>query len=113
MDNQRQQSNIAASTAILAGLLLEEEVIQSILRSEIMRESVIYQRIESEGIRKGKAEGRQEEAIALILRQLKRRFNTIPAEIEVKINDLTIEKIEELGEALLDFQEEEDLINWF
>ena len=113
LDNQRQQSNIAASTAILAGLLLEEEVIQSILRSEIMRESVIYQRIESEGIRKGKAEGRQEEAIALILRQLKRRFNTIPAEIEVKINDLPIEKIEELGEALLDFQEEEDLINWF
>ena len=42
LDNQRQQSNIAASTAILAGLLLEEEVIQSILRSEIMRESVIY-----------------------------------------------------------------------
>ena len=117
LDNPRQQSNIAASTAILAGLLLEEEVIQTILRSEIMRESVIYQRIESEGIRKGKAEGkaegRQEEAIALILRQLKRRLTTISAEIEAKINNLPIEKIEELGEALLDFQEEQELINWF
>ncbi len=113
LDNPRQQSNIAASTAILAGLLLEEEVIQTILRSEIMRESVIYQRIESEGIRKGKAEGKQEEGVSLILRQLKRRFSTIPAEIEDKINKLSIEKIEDLGEALLDFQSEQDLINWF
>ncbi len=78
-----------------------------------MRESVIYQRIESEGIRKGKAEGRQEEGISLILRQLKRRFGTIPAEIETKIHKLPIEKLEELGEALLDFQSEQDLINWF
>ena len=78
-----------------------------------MRESVIYQRIESEGIRKGKAQGRQEEGVSLILRLLKRRFNTIPAEIEEKINNLPIEKIEELGEALLDFRGEEDLINWF
>ncbi len=78
-----------------------------------MRESVIYQRIESEGIRKGKAEGRQKKGVSLILRLLKRRFNTIPAEIEEKINNLPIEKIEELGEALLDFRGEEDLINWF
>ncbi|MDJ0844736.1 DUF4351 domain-containing protein [Crocosphaera sp.] len=103
--------------AILAGLLLEEEVIQTILRSEIMRESVIYQRIESEGIRKGKAEGkaegRQEEGISLILRLLKRLFGTIPTEIEENIHKLPIEKLEELGEALLDFQSEQDLINWF
>ncbi|MDJ0599963.1 MAG: Rpn family recombination-promoting nuclease/putative transposase [Crocosphaera sp.] len=109
LDNLRQQSNIAASTAILAGLLLEEAVIQTILRSEIMRESVIYQRIESEGILKGK----QEEGTSLILRLLKHRFTTIPAEIEAKIHDLPIEKLEELGEALLDFQSEQDLINWF
>ncbi len=109
LDNPRKKSNIAASTAILAGLLLEEEVIQTILRSEIMRESVIYQRIESEGIRKGK----QQEGTSLILRQLKRRFTTIPAEIEMKINKLPIEKLEYLGKALLDFQSEQDLINWF
>ena len=82
-----------------------------------MRESVIYQRIESEGIRKGKAEGkaegRQEEGISLILRLLKRLFGTIPTEIEENIHKLPIEKLEELGEALLDFQSEQDLINWF
>ncbi len=113
LDNPRQQSNIAASTPILAGLLLEEEIIQTILRSEMMRESVIYQRIESEGICKGKAEGRQEEGVSLILRQLKRRFTTIPAEIETKIHNLPVEKLEDLGEALLDFKSEQDLINWF
>ncbi|MBE8999143.1 hypothetical protein IQ274_13200 [Nostoc sp. LEGE 12447] len=36
------QSNIAASTAIL---VLDKEVIRRVLRSDIMRESVIYQDI--------------------------------------------------------------------
>ncbi|MEC4984884.1 MAG: Rpn family recombination-promoting nuclease/putative transposase [Oscillatoria sp. PMC 1068.18] len=49
----RVQSNLAASTSVLAGLVLEKEVIQRLLRSEIMRESVIYQEIEQQGVEKG------------------------------------------------------------
>ncbi|MEH2134860.1 MAG: hypothetical protein V7K86_30465 [Nostoc sp.] len=45
----RNQSNIAASTAILAGLVLDKEVTLRVLRSDIMRESVIYQDILEEG----------------------------------------------------------------
>ena len=45
----RLQSNIAAASSILAGLVLEKNVISKILRSEIMRESVIYQQILEEG----------------------------------------------------------------
>ena len=51
----RTQSNIAASTAILAGLVLDKEVIRRVLRSDIMRESVIYQDILQEGKAEGKA----------------------------------------------------------
>ncbi len=51
------QSNVAASTAIISGIALNKEIIQRLLRSEIMKESVIYQDILSEGLAEGKARG--------------------------------------------------------
>ena len=53
----RLQSNVAASTAILAGLLLDKDLIQRILRKEMMQESVIYQDIKAEGLLEGRQEG--------------------------------------------------------
>ncbi len=47
------QSNLAAATSILAGLVLNRETIKKILRSDIMRESVIYQDILEEGREEG------------------------------------------------------------
>ncbi len=52
--DQRLQSNIAAASAVLAGILLQKDVISRILRSEMMRESVIYQEILQEGEAKTK-----------------------------------------------------------
>jgi predicted transposase YdaD len=46
-----EKSNLAAATAILAGLVLSKEIIRSLLREEIMRESVIYQDIREKGRR--------------------------------------------------------------
>jgi predicted transposase/invertase (TIGR01784 family) len=51
------QSNVAASTAIISGIALNQEIIQRLLRSDIMKESVIYQEILREGKAEGKAEG--------------------------------------------------------
>ena len=58
--DQKIQGNIAAASAVLAGLALKKDVIKKIFRSEIMRESVIYQEILEEGEAKGKAEGNAE-----------------------------------------------------
>jgi len=69
-----------------------------------MKESVIYQEI--------KGEGRQEEAINLLLRQLNRRIGGISAELSANIQSLSLENLENLGEALLDFKTETDLISW-
>ncbi|MDZ7958448.1 MAG: hypothetical protein RMY34_11325 [Aulosira sp. DedQUE10] len=66
MTESATQSNIAAATAILAGLVLEKEVIKRILRSDIMRESVIYQDILEEGKAEGKTEALLEVARNLI-----------------------------------------------
>ncbi|MHC5771850.1 MAG: Rpn family recombination-promoting nuclease/putative transposase [Nostoc sp.] len=46
---RRTQSNIAAACAILAGLVLEHEVIGRLFRKDVMQESVVYQSIKTEG----------------------------------------------------------------
>lgn len=62
--------------------------------------------------REVKAEGREEEGQSLVLRQLNRRFRTLPGSVTSKIADLPIEQIEALAEALLDFQAIADLEVW-
>jgi predicted transposase/invertase (TIGR01784 family) len=103
--NRREQSNVAASTAILAGLVLNRDIIQRLLREDIMRESVIYQEIEGKGRQKGEAN--------LVLRQLNRRIGGVSPQLSQRIQGLSVEKLENLGEALLDFESAEDLEQWF
>ena len=57
-------------------------------------------------------QGRQVEGVSLILRLLNRRIGAIPANLVEQITQLPIETLENLGEALLDFQNEADLVNW-
>ena len=57
IEDRQVKNNVIAATAIISGLALNKEVIQHLLRSDIMKESVIYQDILLEGIAKGKAEG--------------------------------------------------------
>lgn len=65
-----------------------------------MEESVIYQEI----INRGKLE--------LISRLLKRRIGEISAKSESQIKELSGEKLDELSEAILDFSQPDDLVNW-
>ncbi|GBF54399.1 hypothetical protein N0824_02266 [Microcystis sp. 0824] len=108
ISDSREQSNLAASTAILAGLVLKKDIIQRLLRKDIMKESVIYQEIWSEGLQ----EGRQEGEANLVLRQLNRRVGDISPELLPNIRSLDLEQLENLGEALLDFQSLQDLEEW-
>jgi predicted transposase/invertase (TIGR01784 family) len=116
ISDSQEKSNVAASTAILAGLLLKKDIIQRLLKEEIMKESVIYQEIEAQGIQKGKLqgklEGKQEGEANLVLRQLNRRIGNVSTKLAKKIQGFSIEQLENLGEALLDFNSQEDLVNW-
>ncbi len=47
-----------------------------------------------------------------MLRLLNRRFGELPPHITETIQKLTVEQLEDLGEALLDFNIQADLINW-
>jgi Domain of unknown function (DUF4351) len=55
---------------------------------------------------------RQESERSLILRQLNRRVGTLPETIQAQVEALSLEHLEMLGEALLDFTGLADLENW-
>ncbi len=116
ISNRREQSNIAAATSVLAGLILKKDLISAILRESIMQESVIYQDIKKQGIeqgiKQGLEQGRKQEASLMILRLLKRRIGEIEPSLSNRINQLSVEQLEALGEALLDFSSRDDLLAW-
>jgi predicted transposase YdaD len=112
IEKQRSQRNVAAASAILAGLLLEKDSIHRVLRSDIMRESVIYQEIEAEAEATGEARGEARGELNMVLRLLNRRIGTIAPQTEAQIRTLSLIQLEELGEALLDFSQLSDLSTW-
>jgi predicted transposase YdaD len=56
--------------------------------------------------------GRQEEAAALVLRQLNRKCGTLTPVQVAQVQGLTLEALEQLGEDLLDFASVADLEAW-
>lgn len=88
----RTQSNVAASTFILAGLILEAEAIQQILRRDVMQESVTYQVIKAEG----KAEG-SEEALRQVAMNLLREGMEIS--VVSRLTGLSITQVQLLAQA--------------
>ncbi|MBC6419217.1 MAG: DUF4351 domain-containing protein, partial [Prochloron sp. SP5CPC1] len=109
---QRIRGNIAASTSVLAGLLYSKDVITQILRQDIMKESSMYQAIKAEGFQEGVLQGMNRER-SLLKRQLNRRLGAVSSELISQVETLPLDKLEDLGEALLDFKEVSDLSNWF
>ena len=77
-----------------------------------MRLAPLYEQDREKAIQQGEAIGLQKEASKLVLRLLKRRFGELPPHITETIQKLSVEKLEDLGEALLDFESQADLINW-
>ena len=118
--DEEEKSNLAAASGVLAGLVLDKITINKLLREEIMKESVIYQEIyatgeasgEIKGRREGEIKGRREGETHLVIRQLKRRFGEISENLTEQLRQLSVEELENLGEALLDFQKKEDLVKW-
>ncbi|PZD70646.1 hypothetical protein C1752_10367 [Acaryochloris thomasi RCC1774] len=108
IEDERVQSNVTASAAILAGLSLDRDFIYRVLRQDVMQQSVIYQDIKGEGREEGRTAGER----SLVLRLLNRRIGEVSPELRSQIEGLDLEQTEELGEALLDFTEQGDLVGW-
>ncbi|MEG4035062.1 DUF4351 domain-containing protein [Microcoleus sp. S36b_A4] len=46
------------------------------------------------------------------MRQIVRRVGEVTLEVQTRIEGLSAEKLDDLGEALLDFRSQEDLMAW-
>jgi hypothetical protein len=62
--------------------------------------------------RLGIEQGMQREGANLVLRQLNRRLGQVTTIVEKQIRQLSVKQLEDLGEALLDFENEADLLHW-
>ena len=65
-----------------------------------------------EGRIEGKEEGRVEGEKLIVVKQLNRRLGILPDELLSQVQELSLEQIENLGEALLDFATVADLEGW-
>jgi predicted transposase/invertase (TIGR01784 family) len=128
MTDRSEQSNIASISAVMAGLSLEKNLIQRILRREIMKESVIYQEWMTEwqeegeaiglkkglkkGLKEGKAEGVVEASRSLVTLLLNQKLGTVPSATLDRVLTLSPNQLESLAIALLNFNEMSDLTTW-
>ncbi len=96
--DRRKQSNIAAASAILAGLVLEQEVIRRLFRKDIMRESVIYQQIKTEGEEEGSDKKARQIAVNMLAEGM-----TVDA--IARVTGLSIEVVQQLQQGESENQE--------
>ena len=73
-------------------------------RELIMRLEPLYQRDREQAVQSGEQR--------LVLRLLNRRLGEIDASLIERVKGLSIEQLENLGEALLDFSSVADLETW-
>jgi predicted transposase/invertase (TIGR01784 family) len=76
-----------------------------------LKETQVYREIKQEGIQEGEQRGLQREK-SLVLRLLNRRVGELPQEARSHVESLSLEQLENLGEALLDFTSMADLQTW-
>ena len=70
-----------------------------------LQETRVYQEAEAEGEKRGR--------LSLILKQLSRQVQCVlPQKIEQQVRALSLEQLEALGEALLDFTRLQELVDW-
>ena len=74
----------------------------------IKQENGVYQASQFDGLKTI----RQKEAVNLIMRQLTKRFGEAAKEVHSAISELSLEDLEDLSEALLDFKNLADLQGW-
>lgn len=112
ISNPDQRRRVTSGCQLLAGLAFPQDVIQRLLAMSILEDSSVYQYIVRQGREEGLETGRQLEAASLLLRQLEHRFGPLNQQQRNTLAALPLERLEDLGLAVLDFQGPADLAAW-
>ncbi len=91
---------------------LTREEIEAMFTLGDLKQTRVYQDAYCEGLRVGESRGRKEGELHTILRQLTRKFGTVSPQLVSQISSLPIERLDDLAEAVLDFQTLDDLVRW-
>ena len=99
--------------------LSREEIKTMLALNDIeLKQTRFYQEIAEEekqkGLFEGRQEGRKEEGIALLTRQLRRKLGLQPSLEQAlqHLRDMPLDSLENLADALLDFNNVNDLQHW-
>ncbi|NEP51758.1 MAG: DUF4351 domain-containing protein [Moorea sp. SIO3C2] len=65
-----------------------------------------------QGLQQGLDRGKQQEAVLIVMRQLTLRLGLLDPVLQQQIEELSITRLEELSEALLNFETATDLAVW-
>ncbi|WP_223342317.1 DUF4351 domain-containing protein [Synechocystis sp. PCC 7339] len=101
--------------SFFASFVLDIPLVQQIMRWDmtVLRESPWYNEILKEGLERGNElglqQGRQEGEANVLICLLKRQLGELTASQEQRVKRLSIARLEELGEVLLDFTGPADL----
>ena len=108
--------------SFFASFVFDIPLVQQMMRWDmtVLRESPWYNEILKEGLQKGLQEGelrgeqrgRQEGQRKIILLLLNHKFDGIESPVVERINRLSLEQLEAMGESLLDFKQISDLEAW-
>lgn len=131
-----QRRTTTTGCQLLAGLAFTPDVIQRLLAMSILEDSSVYQLIVKKGLAEGRQlgleqgleegrqqgrqqgleqgleQGRHDEAATLLLRLLERRCGPLSEAQRASIRALDLQRLEQLGDAVLDFHGPADLIAW-
>ena len=88
--------------SFFASFVFDIPLVQQMMRWDmtVLQESPWYNEIFTEGLQKGRQEGE----VSLVLRLLMRRFGLLSEQRTEQIRQLSVPQLEDLGEALLEFE---------
>jgi predicted transposase/invertase (TIGR01784 family) len=89
---------------------LSREEVDAMLGIEL-QQTRVYREAKAEGRAEGLEVGIQQER-ALVIKQLNRKLGNLSPQVQTRVSALSIERVESLGEALLDFTSMTDLEAW-
>jgi len=89
--------------------ILQQKISEELKPEEGQRAMEITTSWHEKGRREGRQEGWQEGRQTILLKQIKKRLGTLPADIEQNVASMKIEQLDLLAEKILEIATEEDL----
>ena len=126
------RGNLATSAGVLSALILDKELVFTILGRGVMQDSTLYKSILSEGreeglrqgleqgleqglkkgLERGLDKGREEERRELLLDLLAMKLGELPEEMSIRVRQLSRSRLLDLKSAIFTFETLTDLESW-